>query len=430
MPGFFCLTTSANNPVILYVALYVFVKLAACLHPLGGRTRFTMKKIITFIAFVIIASALPAQDIKVRLSATKNITSESPVYIPLKRPLLDDTTYVLVYPKIKKEVPLQLINDTTLVVMSGSLQPGTVDYIIRPGLHDSAPVRIEVQDKGLLVKVKHKPLLFYNTEVIMPPAGSPDYYKRSGFIHPLYSPDGSVLTDDFPAGHMHQHGIFLTWVNTTFRGKPLDFWNQHNKTGTVEHYEVLAIEEGPVFSRITTELRHISLVHGPVLSEIWTIIIYASADRFMFDLESVQTNITSDTLYINKYHYGGLAFRGSREWNSHDSLHFRNRWQIRTSEGKDTSNANHTHARWVDVSGKVNGKMNGVTILGDASNFRYPQFIRLHPDMPYWCYSPMVESGFTLNPGEPYRSRFRFVVHVGSPSVQQIEGDMIRQILF
>src|SRR5688572_17457041 len=116
-----------------------------------------MKRTITLIAFVIIVSALSAQDIKVRLTATKNNTSESPVYISLKKPLRTDTTYVLVYPKTKKESPVQSLNDTMLVLMSASLQSGTADYIIRPGRHNMAPVRVEIKDKGLLVKVKDKP---------------------------------------------------------------------------------------------------------------------------------------------------------------------------------------------------------------------------------------------------------------------------------
>ena len=256
----------------------------------------------------------------------------------------------------------------------------------------------------------------------MPPADSPSYYRRSGFIHPLYSPNGSVLTDDFPAGHAHQHGVFMTWVNTTFRNQKLDFWNQHQKTGTVAHAEVISIEEGPVFTRIKTKLRHLSLVHGPVLEEVWTITVYPFASNFLFDLESEQVNITKDTLFLNQYHYGGLAFRGSREWNSHDTVHYRNPWQIITSEGKDNASANHSHARWVDASGKLNGQVSGATVFGHPANFRYPQAIRLHPDMPYWSYAPVVDGPFALAPGEPYKSRFRYFVHAGAVNAGIIES--------
>lgn len=388
---------------------------------------FIMRQ-ITPLLLVLSATAgrLCAQEVKVEIIAGRAAENVI-VYIPLNKPLAPSATaYELIDRKKGIKHPAQLADSMTLVcILRGELNKGTHSYAVRPAAYKPKPgIRIEKQPAGLLVSQQGKPIFFYHTAVASPPAGSPDHYKRSGFIHPLYSPDGSILTDDFPAGHMHQHGIFLTWVNTTFRGMPLDFWNQHHNTGTVEHVEVISIDEGPIFSRIKTKLRHVSLAHGPVLEEIWTLTIYDVYDgHYVFDLGSEQVNITTDTLYVNKYHYGGLAFRGSREWNRHDSVHFRNHWQILTSEGKDASNANHTRARWVNASGKINGKMNGVTVFNDPANFRYPQAIRVHPDMPYWCYSPMVDGPFALGPGVPYKSRFRFMVHAGAPDVQVIRNE-------
>jgi hypothetical protein len=285
-------------------------------------------------------------------------------------------------------------------------------------------VRIEQHPVGMLVKVNYKPVFFYHTKEAMPPADSPSYYRRSGFIHPLYSPNGSILTDDFPAGHAHQHGIFTAWTNTTFKGKMVDFWNQHKKLGTVEHVQVLEVKDGPGSGRIKTKLRHVSLEHGPVLEEIWTITIYPHSDYFLFDLESEQVNITSDTLTLNKYLYGGLGIRGSKQWNSHDTANFKNEWNLLTSEGIQGDSANHTHVKWVDVSGMLDEKMSGLTVFTHPSNFRYPQAIRVHPEMPYWAYAPVVDGEFKLAPGKTYKSRFRFFVHEGAPDRKVIEKIM------
>jgi hypothetical protein len=377
-----------------------------------------MKHLVLLLFFACCFHAISAQEVIIEVSAAKHTPRD--VQVHLSKPLSPSVTYQLKNTATGHVVPAQLLDSTTLVFMLETpLAPGTTrSYVLTTTNKKFKPaVKIEPQQNGLLVKVKNKPVFFYHTKEAMPPADSPAYYRRSGFIHPLYSPDGNVLTDDFPAGHAHQHGIFLTWVNTTFRGQKVDFWNQHQKTGTVEHVEVLEVKEGPVFSRIKTKLRHVSLAHGPVLEETWTLTIYPLSAEFMFDLESEQVNITSDTLFINKYHYGGLAFRGSKEWNRHDKVYFKNNWQILTSEGKDTTNANHSHARWVDASGKLNGKVNGLTIFSAGDNFRYPQAIRVHPDMPYWCFAPMVDSAFTLTPGKPYRSKYRFFVHSGTATV-------------
>jgi hypothetical protein len=379
-----------------------------------------MRKIflIAFISCCVLTTA--AQEILIEVSAGKYDGIDKLVQVRLPKPLPGDPGYQLTNRKTGRVLPAQLLNAATLVFVA---EEGNNTYTLKRSTRKfTSGITVQKQDNGLLVKVQNKPLFFYHTKEAMPPADSPAYYRRSGFIHPLYSPTGSILTDDFPAGHTHQHGVFMAWVNTVFRGQKLDFWNQHQKTGTVAHAEVLGIEEGPVFTRIKTKLRHLSLVHGPVLEEIWTITVYPFANNFLFDLESEQVNITGDTLFLNQYHYGGLAFRGSKEWNRHDTAHFKNDWQIITSEGKDNKSANATHARWVDASGILNGQLSGATVFGHPSNFRYPQSIRLHPDMPYWAFAPVVDGAFTLPPDKPYKSRFRYFVHAGAANAESIEN--------
>ncbi|HUR11544.1 MAG TPA: PmoA family protein [Flavitalea sp.] len=274
--------------------------------------------------------------------------------------------------------------------------------------------------EGLVARVDGKPVFEYHTTIANPPADSPLYYQRSGFIHPLYSPSGAILTDDFPDGHVHQHAIFTAWANTTFRNEKIDFWNQHLQTGTVAHGEVLEVTEGAIFGRLKVKLRHESKKFGTVLEEIWTITLYPFDDHFLFDLESEQKNITKDTLYLNQYIYGGLAFRGSKYWNPHspagkDSMH------LITSEGYTRIVANHKKARYVSVFGTIKNSIQGVTVFDHPGNFRYPQSIRIHPDMPYWVYSPVVEGPFTINPGATYHAKYRYCVFQEAPQSSLIE---------
>lgn len=381
-----------------------------------------MKRIYCFALLVSCAITTLAQVILVE-NTSKHPRRNAIARVTLKKPL-PPGRYQVVDRMNGKILPAQLADSVTVLFMPPSPIPPKAfgSYALKPATQKFASkINIQHQQNGLLVLVGNKPLLFYHTAEAMPPSDSPAYYRRSGFIHPLFSPNGSVLTDDFPAGHAHQHGIFMTWVNTSFRGQFTDFWNQHKKTGTVEHAALLETKEGPVFTQIKSKLRHLSLVHGPVLEETWTLTIYPFSEYFLFDLESSQVNITQDTLYLNKYSYGGLAFRGSKEWNSHDKAYYKNSWQILTSEGKDTSNANHTHARWMDASGKIGDEISGATVFGHPANFRHPQSIRVHPEMPYWCFAPVVEGPFVLPPGKPYISRFRYFVHAGATDKNTLE---------
>lgn len=44
------------------------------------------------------------------------------------------------------------------------------------------------------------------------PRGRPDgSYERANYLHPVYAPDGSTLTEDFPPDHRHHRGIFWAW---------------------------------------------------------------------------------------------------------------------------------------------------------------------------------------------------------------------------
>lgn len=396
-----------------------------------------MKTFITLAVFLLaLHNLLPAQTkplFTVEINAGKYTRLQTPVQVNLPKALPLKTFYTLKNTRTGNTAVGQLQDSVTLIfILPDSMAPGTYNTYdvtkIATGKQPKAPVAVTQSKAGLLVSVKNKPVFFYHTAGVKPSADSPAYYTRSGFIHPLYSPGGQVLTDDFPVGHAHQHAIFNAWTNTTFRKEFVDFWNQHYKKGTVEHIEVAGIKEGPVFSELRVKLRHKSLLHGEVLREMWIIRVYPFNKYYLFDFISEQRNVTTDTLFINKYHYGGLGFRGSSQWNDHDKQHYKSNWSVLTSEGIRDSAANHTHARWVDAAGKVNGVEAGATVFDHPVNFRYPQPIRVHPNMPYWVYSPAIDGAFTINPGTWYRSQYRYYVHqqvADMPTLERFEKDWV-----
>ena len=386
-----------------------------------------MRPLLFFILFVACSqNSVLAQRVGIiEVRAGNHASHPAPLRAQLPKPLKGSQQWLLVDLNNGNKIPAQLLDSITLIfIPTDSIPAGsTVRYEIRKANPTAGepPVTIRKEKGGLLVSVGTRPVFFYHILESLPPADSPAYYSRSGFIHPLYSPNGKILTDDFPLGHIHQHAIFMAWVNTTFRNEFMDFWNQHLQKGTVEHVDVLAIREGPVCAQLTVSLRYKSFKFGEVLKEIWRITIYPYSEHFLFDLESEQVNTTNDTLFLNQYHYGGLAFRGSREWNPDDKFHFQKNWHILTSEGIRDTLANHTKARWVDAWGEIDGGIVGTDVLAHPSDYRYPQAIRVHPTMPYWCYAPVIDGAFWLAPGEPYRSRYRYFVHRGAPDISVIE---------
>jgi len=387
-------------------------------------------KIILCLLLSYLANGLLAQTQEIILPASNSGRLNIPLYVTTKE-LSPSVDYFYLQHKARKEFILaQKVDNNTIVFIPRQkisinkkfrykLLEIPVQKVLRKPVQPV--VRFQQTEKGIEAWVKEKLVFIYHTKLSLPPSDSPLYYKRSGFIHPLFSPSGDILTDDFPAGHAHQHAIFTAWPNTSFRNAKVDFWNQHQQSGTVTHDQVLELTSGEIFGRMRVKLFHQSLKDGNVLEEIWTITLYAIEQDFLFDLESDQKNITLDTLYLHQYIYGGLAFRGSREWNKHNPGHKGDSMHILTSEGRMNRDANHTLARFVTAYGTVQELVGGVTIFDHAQNFRYPQPIRVHPEMPYWAYSPVVSGGFTIDPGKTYTSRYRYFSFTGLPDKKRIK---------
>ncbi|MGB3798300.1 MAG: PmoA family protein [Lewinella sp.] len=290
-------------------------------------------------------------------------------------------------------------------------------------VRDDDGIALTALEDEVTIRIDGKPVLHYAITPQLPDS-LPDHYTRSGFIHPVYSPEGRLVTDDFPVGHTHQHGVFTAWTSTTFRGEHLDFWNQHQGTGTARHVELLETFDSAGVAGFRARLEQVSLKHGPVLSEDWRVRMYDQADPYIWDLRSAQTNVTDDTLYLDQYTYGGLGVRGSAEWNASDTATFSAPARFLTSTGADRESGNHTRPAWTAIYGALDGKDGGGTaglaVIPHPDNFRAPQFVRIHPDMPYLSVTPVVEQGFVIAPGETYVSRYRFVVFDGEPTSEKL----------
>jgi hypothetical protein len=275
------------------------------------------------------------------------------------------------------------------------------------------------KDDDYEISIGGKPVLLYNAGVKSCPVPGFESCRRSGFIHPVYAPDGAVVSDDFPPEHPHQHGIMLAWVESEFQGQTVDFWNSMKNQGVVEHVGVNGTLNGPVFAVLDVLLRHSQItsegVKQPVLVEIWRINVYNSTNPHVFDIQSTLVCATGEPLHLKEYHYGGMAFRGAREWSFGKA-------EFLTSEGKDREGGNHTRPLWTAITGEVNDKPYTICGVEFRTNFRHPQPVRLHPDMPYFCWSPPVLGEFDITPAKPYVSQYRFFVFNDSPQVEQLDA--------
>jgi Methane oxygenase PmoA len=276
------------------------------------------------------------------------------------------------------------------------------------------------------VTLRGKPVLEYVKTERPVPEGIEPHYRRSGYIHPVFTPAGQEISGDFPADHAHQHALFFAWTKAEFDGKKVDFWNQAKDLGKIEFREVVNLKREE--RQISFSVKHAFTVGGgaervDALDEIWTVTVHHTPENhFLFDLESVQECATAKPLNLPQYEYGGMAFRGNYEWLKEKGDHSIHPGDVvyLTSEGKDRWEGNHTRANWVAFSGKIDGQDASAAVFCSPKNFRAPQHVRIHPVKPYFCFAPMVEGPFAISPGEKYTSRYRFLVTSKAADPQNI----------
>ena len=284
----------------------------------------------------------------------------------------------------------------------------------------------EVNEDYIIITRNGNHVLTYHKTVIIP-AGVEGKYGRSGFIHPISTPSGKVITDDYPLPHhSHQHGMFFAWKKATYKNQQLNFWEPSH--ASIRHERVLNIINNKEHAGFRVELAHV-LGEQQILQEIWEVKV--GANTGYIDFRSDQVCTTDSPLTVEQYHYGGMAIRGSRQWfkDAHTSAEkgalkdeFVEACKMITSEGLTQKNGNHSRPDWVCMTGKIAKSPVSITLIPHPSNFRHPQYVRLHPDMPYFCFSPMVKQSFKIEPEKPLTSRFRIIAADGEPEFVKLNA--------
>jgi len=269
-------------------------------------------------------------------------------------------------------------------------------------------------------------IFHYNKEPTSEASDHAEHYTRTGYIHPIYSPSGRIITGDYAKDHPHQHGLFFAWTKTTFEGRKPEFWNQKLESGRIAYRKTLLKENGAKRCSFTVEhlFEDLTAPKGPkpVIKEIWKVTGIDQGDEvYLFEIESTQTLIATSPITIEKYHYGGMALRGTKQWYS-DRKEAVPPGTMQTDAGLGREEGNHSRPHHVTMHGPVEDGHAGITVFSDPKNFRAPQWVRLHPSKPYFVYAPMVEEPFQITEGKPYISRYRYLVFDGPPEASVIKS--------
>lgn len=257
----------------------------------------------------------------------------------------------------------------------------------------------------LVVSYGQRELLRYAVAERSSEEADKDYLTRSGYFHPVTTLAGDVVTDDFSPDHPHQHGIFFAWTESRYGETKTEFWNQHLRRGTIRHAGLGPSGGGPVLAGFETkQVYRLPETSDSILEETWQARCFViDADVWLLDLTVKQVALTDQPLVNQKYHYGGLGLRGARGWRKDLATFI-------TSDGNGRLAGNGTRPVWSALSGPSGNRRPTLAALDHPENFRFPQPVRLHPDMPYFAIAPMAEGSFAVSRAKPFFARYGIVV--------------------
>ncbi|EAZ83143.1 DUF6807 domain-containing protein [Algoriphagus machipongonensis] len=299
-----------------------------------------------------------------------------------------------------------------------------------PSIGFSQKVTLEETEKGIDFMLGDQRVLTYQTAIEPVPEGVQSDYAKSGFIHPLASPSGEVLTRIQPKDHYHHYGIWGPWTRASIGGREVDFWNLADKKGRVDFDQVIAKKEAGGVAEITVRQKHLDLKAPEserlAISEDLTIkVMPVDKNRYLVDYTSNFTTPLKDGVLLDAYRYGGgLGFRATEVWGSDNST-------VLTSEGKDRKTADGTDAKWVLIQGESSapeGK-SGILILCHNTNKAFPEPLRVWPEENYNRkgnlfveFTPIRHESWEILPNKRHTLKYRMIVFDGDLSADEAEN--------
>ena len=292
---------------------------------------------------------------------------------------------------------------------------------IEPQKSESHAVLLKKDHQDLSLIENGKPILKYRFGTTYPPDTVSTLFKRSGFIHPLWSPGGEVLTRIQAPDHYHHYGIWGPWTKTTIDGRAVDFWNLYSGEGTVEFGGFLSEAEGAVYSGFAALQQHIDFgAKGEdqiAMNEILDVRVWsATKGVWIIDYTTSLNSPLKNGIMLDAYRYGGgVGFRATEKWHKDNCT-------VLTSDNKTRKDADGSFARWCVVEGEsaVKEGRSGILFLSHPSNRMHPEPMRVWPldanagrgDM-YFEFVPIRHVDWKIDPKKNYTLKYRLVVFDG-----------------
>ncbi|NUM54911.1 MAG: PmoA family protein [Candidatus Hydrogenedentes bacterium] len=268
--------------------------------------------------------------------------------------------------------------------------------------------RVTVLDRG-------SPVFVYNYAPVDPPAGVDARFRRANYIHPLYSPDGAIVTEDFPKDHYHHRGVFWAWPNCRVGRRKLNVWELETGRSVFETWAELAVARNEVRLEEHSLWKFDDGGTAPIDERVSIVVRPESNRQRAIDFALTFKNVAeTDATFQGSDASAGAAGTGAK---GYGGFCFRpdanNKPFVFTARDGVIPEDRMAHeTTWVDISWGTKEKR-GVAIVQHPSNPGYPHRGWMIRHYGFLGASWPHNDPHTLKPGESFTLRYRLIVHEG-----------------
>jgi hypothetical protein len=264
-------------------------------------------------------------------------------------------------------------------------------------------------------------------------------FRMTGATHvyywPVIGPGGAKMTRSWPMAevpgeeHDHPHHRSLWFAHGLVNG--VDFWSEtttfkgtpKHPLGRIEHDKILEAKGGAEFGILKTSQKWIAPDDSTPVTSTQTLKVYSRPDsERLFDFEVTLTAGDKDAVF-GETKEGAAAIRIAESMRLKGPKATPGAGKIVNSEGDTDGAVWGKRAKWVDMSGPIDGKILGITFMDHPKNPRHPT--RWHArDYGLFAANPFCEKDmdknqptgagdFTLKAGQSVTFRYRILIHEG-----------------
>ncbi len=290
----------------------------------------------------------------------------------------------------------------------------------------AAPLGFAITDDGkrLTIMENDAPVAVYNYGLVKPEGSKlKAAFARSCYLHPVYGLDGTVLTDDFPADHVHHRGIFWAWPRAEVNGREMDVWTLKDCRQRHVQFDTKEASKDSARIEVTNAWSFDEEPEKAMIRENVRMTFMPAASGYrVINFEISLTNESGGPAIIggqttSEKGYGGLCFRpvdgGSPLKLGEDES--KSPFRFVASEGIIKEDRFQVDSTWAAMLlREQEGKpRNGVAFVQNSANPGYPHdgwFLRHYGLMGQsWPHTTPYE----LAPGESVTLRYRILITSG-----------------